>query len=749
MLSSPHSPNSSSEEASTSEETPLSSSSSPDGLLVSAPGDLPEHDARTSLALFEGHGDEDEIGARNGEAPKSGALEMADDASIRDFYAQLVNLLTSDNAAPAPKPANRSSLRFVLRRRALPALLVAGLTFVGLAMMLRPHQIIYTSQADILLPPHVQGGDPLAPPETSYDTSAQVAIIGSEELRQSAFLRLKPDVRLRGWGTKEAIAPNVVVYPASAAETNGSLVEISVASMDEEASTRMAVEVANAYAQRTASLSTRNNKDNLDTTQAQVTKIGAQLKEARAAKATLQIQSEVGDPGSALSSVSQTIESLQTQIATERGNAATALTTDSAIAQLEESLRTAQTEYQTVIRDFFPDSQQARAAQAKISAAQAAISARQGAIRAASDARIAQLEGALRQAQTKARVLPNLQRNRDQLDQNIAILASQFQDANQRLSQLRLLSGVVTQLPKVLNTPSTTSSKTIQRIRALFIAMLGALSLGLLTALLADRLDRTVRATSDPEALWNAPVLGALPASDESEAFFRATPSNQKVNPRAKTQSIEACYLAQSNILALAEKAGVRSILFSSALKNEGKATAAANLAVAMAYGGRETLFIDADFWNPTQHKNFGVPLSPGYAQVLRDQMPLSEAIRPTTVNNLYLLTPGQDASQGMGSLMSRLQGAPHTKNMNLLKKYFDVIVVDGPAATTLEEAQLLSHLADAVVLVSSENTPRAEVQRARSMLRLSGAFLLGVVLNRVRGSEVSDWNLQFTPEGK
>ncbi|BCM90916.1 putative tyrosine-protein kinase YveL [Abditibacteriota bacterium] len=734
-----------------SEETDTSSPPR-DGAIYSPPvqENLPEHDARAPLALFEGHPDEEEGAPKNGEAAKNGALDLADDASIREFYAQLVSLLTNENANPAPKPPTRSSLRFALRRRALPTLVVAALAFVALGLMLRPKQVIYTAQTQLLLPPRPSGGmsDPLAPPETSYDTAAQIAIIGSDELTLDAMKHVPSQTRLKGWGTTAAFSPGVGVA-AAAPDGTGSLVEISVPSLDADASEKLATEVVNAYTRFTLNRSTQNQNDNLSRTRARVAQVGAQLEQARQAQAELKIKSGVSDAKIAQNSAASNIEQLKNAISAARGEAISALSTDSTLAQLQDRLRVAKTAYQTVTRDFFENSDRARAAQADVDTAKAAISTRENELRSTSSAKIAQLEASLSQARANAQRLPGIEQQQDRLDQRIAVLESAYRTATERLNQLDLATNAVPPTAKQLTSPYSSSSRTIQLARALFVALLGALGVGLLAALLLDRLDKTVRATPDPEALWNAPVLGALPASHESDAFFRSTPSNQKGNPKAKTQSIEACYLAQSNILALAQNAGVRSILFSSALKEEGKATTAANIAVAMAYGGRETLLIDADFWNPSQHLNFGVPLAPGYAQVLRDDLPLSEAIRPTTVNNLYVLTPGQNASAGMGVLMSRLQGAPHTKNMTLLKKYFDVIVVDGPHAASLADAQLLAHLADAVVLVSAESTSRAEVQRARSMLRLSGAFLLGVVLNRVRSSEVSDWNLQFTPEGK
>ena len=45
------------------------------------------------------------------------------------------------------------------------------------------------------------------------------------------------------------------------------------------------------------------------------------------------------------------------------------------------------------------------------------------------------------------------------------------------------------------------------------------------------------------------------------------------------------------------------------------------------------------------------------------------------------------------------------------------------------------------------QKTHRDEVQRARSMLPLAGAWILGVVVNSVRPGEMGGWNLNFSGE--
>ena len=572
-------------------------------------GAAPENDVRQALALFEGEPHEDEAGPQGG---KGGALEVADDASIRDFYAQLVTLLTQENAPPPPKAASRTSLRFALKRRFIPALILGALTFWGLRHVLWPKQVNWTAQTDLLLPPRPAAGaaDPFAPPETNYDTAAQVALIGSEKITQQAMARLPVKLRQAGWGTKDIFPPAVQVAPASP-DGNSSLVEISVPSSDAEASLVLASEIVNVYKLNTQARSTQNREENLKRTQARVAQVAAQLEAARRDRANLKVSTGVGDANIAQNNSATNILQLQNALDAARRNKASAATTDGTLSTLRGQLQTSQSALQTVLRDFFPDSERARAAQADVDRAQGAVTARESQLQSDGAAQIAELEASLNAARADAKRLPEIERAQSHLDDRITNLESALRVATERLNQLGSARDTIAMPATTLHSPVVGSNSGIQKARALFVALLGALVVGLLSALLFDRLDPTVRATSDPETLWNAPVLGALPRGSDTDTLYRASPSKSGMGVGARTQNIEACYIAQNNILALAQSAGARSILFSSALASEGKAQSAANLAVAMAYGGRETLLIDADFGNPAQHKNFGLPVAP------------------------------------------------------------------------------------------------------------------------------------------
>jgi len=681
---------------------------------------------------------------RDGQGASQGALEVADDASIRDFYGHLVTLLTQDNAPRPPTPKGRAGLKEALRRRFWPALLVFLLCFGVLAKALRPRQTLYVASRVLLLPPRSASAisDPLSSPESAYDTPAQMAIIWSDPIVKDALRHVPSALRSKGFGDPHALSAPIDVASAGSDE----LVSISVSSLDPQASVATVNAMVNAYQNYSRNRFTSLNADNRERTRKIALDTNRRLSDAQDQMRRLKEQNGILDYQSAQSNATTDLSSLKRELDAATREQGTVTATDTTLQGLQEKASAAYSAYGAVTRDFFPDSDRARAAKSVLDAADAQVAARRTELESNARNRVESLRQSVDRARAEASGLPSVEEKMSRLNARIADLQAASNGALAQLNQLQLNAGMVAPTAKPLQATSVGSSQGQARIRSLAVSFASALALSLLAAMLLDRLDHSVRTSPDPEALFGAPVLGALPASKEGRTFYLAPTGANKGNARARIQTIEACTGAQHNILAAAAASGARSILLTSALPEEGKSGCASNLAAAMAYGGREVLLVDVDFWHPSQHENFGLPLAPGYAQVLRDDLPFSEAIRPTSVANLFLLATGQDAGQP-GNIAELLDGRAHKRHMEMLQKYFDVIVLDAPPTMTIADAQLLAGLADTVVLVTAERTRRDEVQRARSMLRLAGAHILGVVVNAVRPGEVGGWNLNFVSE--
>jgi len=159
----------------------------------------------------------------------------------------------------------------------------------------------------------------------------------------------------------------------------------------------------------------------------------------------------------------------------------------------------------------------------------------------------------------------------------------------------------------------------------------------------------------------------------------------------------------------------------------EGKSTTTANLAVVFAQQGKRVLLIDADLRKPTVHYTFRTENHIGLSNVLTRQASLEEAVATTAQDKLWVLPSGPippNPSELLGS-----KGM--TTLLEQAKDQYDVIILDTPPVLAVTDAQILSNLADGVVLVvSSGKTEIDAAKKAKELLESAKAKILGVVLN-------------------
>jgi len=192
----------------------------------------------------------------------------------------------------------------------------------------------------------------------------------------------------------------------------------------------------------------------------------------------------------------------------------------------------------------------------------------------------------------------------------------------------------------------------------------------------------------------------------------------------------EAYRLLRANLRFASVDKALRSLAVTSALENEGKTLTAANFALSMAQAGMRTLLIDADLRKPALHKIFVVPGRTGLTSVLVGLQKVEDAIQPTQMENLWLLTAGERPPNPTEMLQSDSMQKLHHR----LTGEFEFVVYDCPPVLPAVEAVELASLADgAVLVVRAEATPKDAVNRASEQLRNAHAALLGAVLNGVR----------------
>jgi len=170
-----------------------------------------------------------------------------------------------------------------------------------------------------------------------------------------------------------------------------------------------------------------------------------------------------------------------------------------------------------------------------------------------------------------------------------------------------------------------------------------------------------------------------------------------------------------------------RSILFTSAIPQEGKTLTVSNAAVISAQMGARTLLIDGDLRRPQCHKLFAFASKVGLSDVLAGQHPLNEALK-SPAENLTLLCAGSSAPNPSALLISLSMRSL----LRTLQAEYDCVFVDSAPVMSASDTTGLATMVDGVVLVVGQDTPRKAVIESYSRLLHAGARMLGFIFNRV-----------------
>lgn len=180
-----------------------------------------------------------------------------------------------------------------------------------------------------------------------------------------------------------------------------------------------------------------------------------------------------------------------------------------------------------------------------------------------------------------------------------------------------------------------------------------------------------------------------------------------------------------------ANRSEFKSVMLVSALAGEGVSTVTLGLAAAMAEGSRQgVLVMDLNSTTPTLAGRLGLLPRCGLGELLAKAATRSEAVLESQLPHLFLLGQGRVRAD-----FSRPDSiALFEELLKGMRADFDSIVLDGGSLETCPDSLLVAGRTDGVILVvQAERTGPETIREASIRLRMAGANVLGVVLNRRR----------------
>jgi Mrp family chromosome partitioning ATPase len=224
------------------------------------------------------------------------------------------------------------------------------------------------------------------------------------------------------------------------------------------------------------------------------------------------------------------------------------------------------------------------------------------------------------------------------------------------------------------------------------------------------------------------------------------TPSKEPKagTPKLTKSEITAAHVIQQNFrqlgisLFFAADASARSVGFTSSIKGEGKSLLSLLMAQVLAQDAIEPVtLVECNWEHPCLHKYFGIPETPGLAELLHGSCNEDE-VRYQVEDNLTFI-PAGDGPQDAVKLLKRMQ---QVGLRNCIASHNGLLVVDLPSILTTGYGVLAASLLESIILVTHAQT-QPESMMTETYARIKDLPVRGVIINQIE-THIPHWIQQI-----
>jgi capsular exopolysaccharide synthesis family protein len=678
----------------------------------------------------------------------------------------------------------KSYLQLLRRQRGLMIGVFLGVLIVGLGWLVT-RTPLYRSSAEVLVTPIERGGSGnsesiainIEVMMRVRTVATQIKMMKSPDLLEAAFANVPPDLRLKGFHTKDSRLSDYPVTITNPKDTE--IVGIEVLAQDPKAAAAFANEIlASAMNRRQENIHAIAEMAT-EHVSSELTQTGSDLQKARAELARLKRDHGIPNIDEATRSDAASLANLESAVtqaqvdlsagqkrretlARELSHTAkievssiettenpTTRAIDDQIERLEQEKAAALLEYQPTAPEVRNIERQIAELKRRQSDMVMTIIARKSQNTnplyinlmneyANSLVAIREAESRLAVSSSAAQVMRGRLSQLPELEEKVAVLVSRIGELenshsflNGQLQALRL--SMRGSLPNVVPIAHARASRfpvspNIPVSLMMIFAFAALASVG--AAVLRDQLDDRIHTSDSLEGSAGYRVLAAIPLVQNG---FQGLVTDEN----SPSRLLENFRIMRNNIFLTAQGPHPQVIVITSPRAGEGKSTTVANLAVTTAMSHKRVLVIDGDLRHPSIHLTFGMANNVGLSSVLQDEAPLDECIRQASLPNLHVLTAGPTpafppellASPAMTDLLAAVRGQ------------YDTIFLDSTPVVNLSDGAQLASLAEgAIMVVSAARTERASLLEALRILEQVGVPILGIVYNRSSDMETAEW---------
>ncbi|MDD3626891.1 MAG: polysaccharide biosynthesis tyrosine autokinase, partial [bacterium] len=287
------------------------------------------------------------------------------------------------------------------------------------------------------------------------------------------------------------------------------------------------------------------------------------------------------------------------------------------------------------------------------------------------------------------------------------------------------------------------TNKTNIIVFSLIIGIVGSV----ISALLLENLDTTIKTGEEIEHLFKIPVIGYIPQilreSETEKLLKKFLPLKRVTTKRIMAENLisklephspvsEAYRTMRTNFSYLMIDNPSKLFLITSSEPKEGKSITISNLAITFARNNQKTLLVDCDLRKPSIHRIFNLENRIGLTNYLITEisgLKLKDIIIPSEFQNLDIITCGKLPPNPAELLNSNRM----IEFLNEVRGKYDIVLIDSPPVGAVTDASVLAPQCDSVLFViKAASTARERVNHSLKLIQRSQVKTIAAVLNQI-----------------
>ncbi len=362
------------------------------------------------------------------------------------------------------------------------------------------------------------------------------------------------------------------------------------------------------------------------------------------------------------------------------------------------------------------------------------------------NAQLAAINSKINELNTTLKQLPDLQRRYLQLYREVEVKQQLYTNLLNSYQQLRISkAGEIGNIRIIDTAVKPIRPIAPKKLQILILSILLGFFLGTLLALLRNMLHTGIKDSSQIENELDLPVYATVPHSPVQKSYRNLLEKTKHIPILAVKNSddiaIESLRSMRTAIQFALNHAPNNVIMISSPGPDLGKSFIATNLAVILAQTNKRILLIDANLRRGHLHQYFNQDNQAGLADFLKGQQPLEKIIKHTEVENLSLITCGDNPENP-----SELLSMDGFKNLlEQLSGQFDHILIDTPPILAVTDSIIISQYAGVnLVIARYAKTQMKELDLVIHRFEQANTKITGIIINDIQRTVDSHYGYNY-----